>query len=159
MWQWSDTSSSTTPFVMQRKRLSIAVELVASPAVLFMDEPTSGLDGHAAAVVMRVARSVANLQRTIICTIHQVGQCQHPGGQGRVKEVGSLGRNLNGCSVPESGRQVPPLLRLLPCTTRRGPHCRLCDSSSCIPIVDPCSRQPRSSMLSTCWCCCRPAGG
>ncbi|PSC75525.1 pleiotropic drug resistance 5-like isoform A [Micractinium conductrix] len=55
----------------QRKRLSIAVELVASPAVLFMDEPTSGLDGHAAAVVMRVARSVANLQRTIICTIHQ----------------------------------------------------------------------------------------
>ena len=56
----------------QRKRLSIAVELVANPSVVFMDEPTSGLDGHAAAVVMRVTRAVANMQRTIVCTIHQV---------------------------------------------------------------------------------------
>lgn len=55
----------------QRKRLSLAVELVANPAVIFMDEPTSGLDGHAAAVVMRVTRSVASMQRTIVCTIHQ----------------------------------------------------------------------------------------
>ena len=31
-----------------------------------MDEPTSGLDGHAAAVVMRVTRAVANMQRTIV---------------------------------------------------------------------------------------------
>ena len=56
---------------MQRKRLSIAVELVANPSVIFMDEPTSGLDGHAAAVVMRCVRAVANMQRTIVCTIHQ----------------------------------------------------------------------------------------
>ena len=56
---------------LQRKRLSIAVELVANPAIIFMDEPTSGLDGHAAAVVMRCVRAVANMQRTIICTIHQ----------------------------------------------------------------------------------------
>ncbi|KAL4448626.1 hypothetical protein ABPG75_005845 [Micractinium tetrahymenae] len=55
----------------QRKRLSIAVELVANPAVIFMDEPTSGLGGHAAAVVMRVTRSMANAQRAIVCTIHQ----------------------------------------------------------------------------------------
>lgn len=40
-----------------------------------LSEPTSGLDGHAAAVVMRVTRSVANMQRTICCTIHQVRLC------------------------------------------------------------------------------------
>uniref|UniRef100_A0A804Q8K5 ABC transporter domain-containing protein n=1 Tax=Zea mays TaxID=4577 RepID=A0A804Q8K5_MAIZE len=39
----------------QRKRLTIAVELVASPSIIFMDEPTTGLDARAAAIVMRTA--------------------------------------------------------------------------------------------------------
>ncbi|KAG5152500.1 hypothetical protein JHK84_028972 [Glycine max] len=55
----------------QRKRLTIAVELVANPSIIFMDEPTSGLDARAAAIVMRAVRNTADTGRTIVCTIHQ----------------------------------------------------------------------------------------
>lgn len=37
----------------QRMRLTIAVELVANPSIIFMDEPTSSLDARAASIVMR----------------------------------------------------------------------------------------------------------
>uniref|UniRef100_A0A0D3ETI8 ABC transporter domain-containing protein n=2 Tax=Oryza TaxID=4527 RepID=A0A0D3ETI8_9ORYZ len=55
----------------QRKRLTIAVELVANPSIIFMDEPTSGLDARAAAIVMRTVRNTVNTGRTVVCTIHQ----------------------------------------------------------------------------------------
>ncbi|CAI9770200.1 unnamed protein product [Fraxinus pennsylvanica] len=55
----------------QRKRLTIAVELVANPSIIFMDEPTTGLDARAAAIVMRAVKNVTNTGRTIVCTIHQ----------------------------------------------------------------------------------------
>uniref|UniRef100_A0A5B6YKZ5 Putative ABC transporter G family member 32 n=1 Tax=Davidia involucrata TaxID=16924 RepID=A0A5B6YKZ5_DAVIN len=55
----------------QRKRLTIAVELVANPSIIFMDEPTSGLDARSAAIVMRTVRNIVNTGRTIVCTIHQ----------------------------------------------------------------------------------------
>ncbi|KAG7997946.1 hypothetical protein I3843_01G233600 [Carya illinoinensis] len=55
----------------QRKRLTIAVELVANPSIIFMDEPTSGLDARAAAIVMRTIRNTVNTGRTVVCTIHQ----------------------------------------------------------------------------------------
>ncbi|PNW84179.1 hypothetical protein CHLRE_04g224500v5 [Chlamydomonas reinhardtii] len=54
-----------------RKRLTIAVELVANPSCLFLDEPTSGLDARAAAIVMRAVRNVARNGRTVMVTIHQ----------------------------------------------------------------------------------------
>ncbi|KDP36997.1 hypothetical protein JCGZ_06053 [Jatropha curcas] len=53
----------------QRKRLTIAVELVANPSIIFMDEPTSGLDARAAAIVMRTV--TVDTGRTVVCTIHQ----------------------------------------------------------------------------------------
>lgn len=55
----------------QRKRLTIAVELVANPSIIFMDEPTSGLDARAAAIVMRAIRHMVDTGRTVVCTIHQ----------------------------------------------------------------------------------------
>jgi ABC-type multidrug transport system ATPase subunit len=57
--------------IEQRKRLTIAVELVANPSLVFMDEPTSGLDARAAAIVMRAVRNTVNTGRTVVCTIHQ----------------------------------------------------------------------------------------
>lgn len=57
--------------VEQRKRLTIGVELVANPSVVFMDEPTSGLDARAAAIVMRAVRNVARNNRAVLVTIHQ----------------------------------------------------------------------------------------
>lgn len=55
----------------QRKRLTIAVELVSNPSIIFMDEPTSGLDARAAAIVMRVVKNIVSTRRTVVCTIHQ----------------------------------------------------------------------------------------
>ncbi|XP_078433671.1 ABC transporter G family member 34-like isoform X2 [Wolffia australiana] len=55
----------------QRKRFTVAVELVANPSIIFMDEPTSGLDAGSAAVVMQTVRKMVNTGRTVVCTIHQ----------------------------------------------------------------------------------------
>ncbi|CAM9671049.1 unnamed protein product [Chrysoparadoxa australica] len=53
------------------KRLSIAVELVNLPHLIFMDEPTTGLDSSTALEVMSCVRSLANQNRAVVCTIHQ----------------------------------------------------------------------------------------
>ncbi|XP_052489082.1 pleiotropic drug resistance protein 3-like isoform X3 [Gossypium raimondii] len=55
----------------QRKRLTIAVELVSNPSIIFMDEPTTGLDARAAVAVMRVVKNIVSTKRTVVCTIHQ----------------------------------------------------------------------------------------
>ncbi|XP_010532489.1 PREDICTED: ABC transporter G family member 41-like isoform X2 [Tarenaya hassleriana] len=55
----------------QRKRLTIAVELVANPSIIFMDEPTTGLDARAAAIAMRAVKNIVKTGRTVVCTIHQ----------------------------------------------------------------------------------------
>jgi ABC-type multidrug transport system ATPase subunit len=57
--------------IEQRKRLTIAVEMVSNPSILFMDEPTTGLDARGAAVVMSTVRATAATGRTVVCTIHQ----------------------------------------------------------------------------------------
>lgn len=55
----------------ERKRLSVALELVANPGIFFLDEPTSGLDEVTAAQCIRQLRDLAKQDRTVVCTIHQ----------------------------------------------------------------------------------------
>ncbi|MFS8034983.1 putative ABC-type sulfate transporter [Helianthus anomalus] len=57
--------------IEQRKRLTIAVELVANPSIIFLDEPTSGLDARSSAIVMCTIRNTVDTGRTVVCTIHQ----------------------------------------------------------------------------------------
>jgi ABC-type cobalamin/Fe3+-siderophores transport system ATPase subunit len=54
----------------QRKRASIAVELLADPHLFFLDEPTSGLDPATGAGVMRQLRRLARGGTTIVVTTH-----------------------------------------------------------------------------------------
>src|SRR4028119_2522604 len=54
----------------QRKRVSVAVELITKPSVIFLDEPTSGLDPRAEEKMMRLFRQIAESGRTVILTTH-----------------------------------------------------------------------------------------
>jgi len=55
----------------QRKRVNIAMELIAAAPVIFLDEPTSGLSSYDAENVVQVLKKLALEGNTIITTIHQ----------------------------------------------------------------------------------------
>ena len=54
----------------QRKRVSIAVELITKPSLIFLDEPTSGLDPATEQRMMKLFRQIAESGRTVILTTH-----------------------------------------------------------------------------------------
>jgi len=57
----------------QRKRISLGIELLPRPGVLYLDEPTAGLDPRTETLMMMLFRQIANQGSTIICTTHLLG--------------------------------------------------------------------------------------
>jgi len=55
----------------EKKRLSIAIELITNPALIFMDEPTTSMDTFTAEKIIEIIRKLASKGKTIIATIHQ----------------------------------------------------------------------------------------
>ncbi len=56
----------------QRKRVSVALELLTKPSLLFLDEPTSGLDPGMDRSVMNMLRRLADEGHTVIVVTHSV---------------------------------------------------------------------------------------
>lgn len=54
----------------ERKRLSVALELLNNPPVIFLDEPTTGLDDVASSTCVSLLKRVARGGRTVICSVH-----------------------------------------------------------------------------------------
>lgn len=54
----------------QRKRVSVALELLTQPSLIFLDEPTSGLDMALVTDVMRTLRTLADGGRTVVVITH-----------------------------------------------------------------------------------------
>jgi ABC-type multidrug transport system ATPase subunit len=106
----------------QRKRASVAVELLTEPRVLFLDEPTSGLDPATSAELIGHVRGLADRSATVVFTTHSVAdlaQCDRVvflARGGRVGFVGTVDQALEHFgvgSVPELYRRltdadVPP---------------------------------------------------
>ncbi|CAN1157405.1 ABC transporter G family member STR2 [Linum perenne] len=55
----------------ERRRVSIGVDIIHGPSLLFLDEPTSGLDSTSAHSVIEKVRGIAESGSTVILTIHQ----------------------------------------------------------------------------------------
>ncbi len=64
----------------QRKRVSIAAELLSDPGLFFLDEPTSGLDPGLEKKMMRTLRGLADEGQTVILITHatvNITECTH----------------------------------------------------------------------------------
>jgi ABC-type multidrug transport system permease subunit/ABC-type multidrug transport system ATPase subunit len=69
--QIGDVGSGFGISVEERKRLTIGIELVGKPQLLFLDEPTSGLDAQSSYNIIRFIRKLADAGWPVLCTIHQ----------------------------------------------------------------------------------------
>ena len=58
----------------QRKRVSVALELLTKPSLIFLDEPTSGLDPGMDRDVMKMLRDLADEGRTVLVVTHSVAE-------------------------------------------------------------------------------------
>lgn len=87
--------------VEERKRLTIGMELVAKPHILFLDEPTSGLDSQSSYNIIKFIRKLADAGMPLVCTIHQPSSILFEyfdrllllGKGGKVTYFGDIGKN------------------------------------------------------------------
>ncbi|XP_027120796.2 ABC transporter G family member STR-like [Coffea arabica] len=96
----------------ERRRVSIGIDIIHKPSLLFLDEPTSGLDSTSAFSVVEKVKDIARGGSIVLMTIHQPSfriqmllDCITVLGRGRLIYLGSpttLGAHLAGF-----GRQVP----------------------------------------------------
>lgn len=100
----------------QKRRLSVASQLISAPKILFLDEPTSGLDSAASFKVMSYVREVAKKNKLIIvASIHQPSTKTFrlfdkllllSGGKtcfcGQISEVGSYFDNIGFVMPPQT---------------------------------------------------------
>ncbi len=117
----------------QRKRASIAVELLTDPHVFFLDEPTSGLDPVTSAELIARLRQLADRSATVVFTTHSVedlAQCDRivfMARGGRVGFVGTVDEALEQfgvSSVPELYRRLADPDGIAVRGRRRPPPCR-----------------------------------
>ena len=92
----------------QRKRASIAVELLTDPQVFFLDEPTSGLDPVTSAEIVDRLRQLADRSATVVFTTHSVedlAQCDRIVFMMRGGRVGFVG-SLSNLVIERQDRRV-----------------------------------------------------
>lgn len=91
----------------EKKRASIAQELLKNPKILYLDEPTSGLDSNIEKKFMHKLRDIANLGKTVFLTAHTVSNlylCDKiifMGSGGKICFIGSYEESLKFFKVKE----------------------------------------------------------
>ena len=55
----------------ERKRLSVGMEMIMNPSIIFLDEPTRGLDTYTAYSLVKSLKNITSTGRTVVATIHQ----------------------------------------------------------------------------------------
>lgn len=91
----------------EKKRASIATEMLSDPNLFLLDEPTSGLDANIEKKIMKKLREIANMGKTIIITAHTVSNLHlcdkilFMGKEGKVCYYGSYEEILHYFKVKE----------------------------------------------------------
>ena len=167
----------------QRKRASVALELLTGPSLLILDEPTSGLDPALDQQVMMMLRQLADAGRVVLVVTHSLSYldvCDQvllmaPGGKmaycGPPDEIGEAMGTTNwaqifgkvGADPDEANRRF--LARAEPALSRAGgrtagrprrPRTHQCDPAILDhrPPADSADRR-RPGATSSSWRCCR----
>jgi ABC-2 type transport system ATP-binding protein len=88
-----------------RRRLDIAMSLIANPPVIFLDEPTSGLDPQARIEVWQAVKELAQQGTTVLLTTQYLDEAEHLADRIAILNEGRI--IVNG-TLAELKRMLPP---------------------------------------------------